>query len=121
MAREVLLVQGMSGDAAAEAVMLELSLAEVVPQTAEAVDSRSWLRSLRRLLFSPPRPKSPAVSEILEAHRMAWRRIEIRRQEFAPPDLAVAQRIMMGLGKTSRRHYGYERKAQRPLARASLA
>jgi len=64
-------------------------------------------------LFPPRRPME--VSEVLEAHRAAWRRIEIRRQEFAPPDLQVADRIVRGFGKSTKKHHGYEE------ARARLA
>ena len=37
----------------------------------------------------------------------------MRRQEFAPPDLGVAQRIMSGYGRTSKSYHGYERSAKR--------
>lgn len=72
---------------------------------------RSLIRQARlawlyECLFPPRRPME--VSEVLEAHRAAWRRIEIRRQEFAPPDLQVAGRIVSGFGKSSKKHHGYE-------------
>jgi len=75
--------------------------------------TRARLAWLRECLFPARRPME--VSEVLEAHRTAWRRIEIRRQEFAPPDLQVASRIVSGFGKSSKKHYGYEE------ARARLA
>jgi len=79
-----------------------------------------WLRLLLEWSFRPRQSGPPEVSEILEAHRMAWRRIEMRRQEFAPPDMAVAQRIMSGLGRTSKTYYGYEKKTHRAVFRARL-
>ena len=95
-------VSGSLGTAALEAV------------APEAVDERAtgWLGTLIQWALRP-RERAPEVSEILEAHRMAWRRIEMRRQEFAPPDLGVAQRIMSGYGRTSKSYHGYERSAKR--------
>ena len=86
----------------------------------EAPGVRGWLRLLLEWSFRPRQAGAPEVSEILEAHRMAWRRIEIRRQEFAPPDMAVAQRIMSGYGRTSKNYYGYEKKSHRALFQARL-
>jgi len=86
----------------------------------ESPGVRGWLRLLLEWSFRPRQAGAPEVSEILEAHRMAWRRIEIRRQEFAPPDMAVAQRIMSGYGRTSKNYYGYEKKSHRALFQARL-
>lgn len=78
-----------------------------------------WLRMLLEWSFRRQN-RAPEVSEILEAHRMAWRRIEMRRQEFAPPDMAVAQRIMSGYGRTSKTYHGYEKNSHRALFRNRL-
>jgi hypothetical protein len=56
----------------------------------------------RRLLFPPRRPGLTA-SEILEAHRRAWLRIEVRRQEHNPLDPGVMRRIMVGYSMSRRR------------------
>jgi hypothetical protein len=81
----------------------------------EATNGRGWLRTLLHWGFGSVPLERIEVSEMLEAHRMAWLRIEMRRQEFMPPDMAVAQRIIDGYGRTSKTYYGYERKSRREL------